>query len=162
VSVRCALALTLVVIVACGGGEDEARRAAEREDVTRLEALLARDPATAPLRAADEAVDDDLPVRAAHLLEDRGLPAAREAVSAAEALEVRSAEGRRLARALAAAYRARVGALERTERALARGVADDLVLADAFRAQREAEEQILAVHRDVEALRRGPTASADR
>jgi hypothetical protein len=152
----------LVVIAACSLGEDEARRAAERDDAAELEALLAQDPAAAALREMDEAVDDELSVHAAKIIAERALPAARDATRAAEALEARSEAGRALGRALVSAYGARVAALERTERALARGVADDLVLADAFRAQREAAAQLIEVHRGVAALREGPTVAEDR
>jgi hypothetical protein len=152
--VRLVAALALTALVACGGGAGEAERAA-RADLDRLEALLARDPAAEPLREVDEAIDDELLVRAGELLEAQGLPAAREAARAAGALEVRSPEARRLGEALSAAYRARVEALEQTARVLARGPGEGLALVDAFRAQREAEGQILAVREALEALRSG-------
>ncbi len=114
------------------------------EDRARIVRAIAEDPARPPLAEVDAAIDDDLPVRAAELLGDAAIPAARDAAAAARALEARTDEGVRLRDALAAAFEERVTALEQKARALERGV-EDLALADAFRAERRAEEHIAAV-----------------
>lgn len=137
-----ALAASCAEESAAARGGDEPAAAADAARVTRA---IADDPAREALAEVDAAIDDDLPARAAELLEQAAIPAARDAVARARALETLTDEGARLRLALVSALEARAEALEKEAAALSRGMVEDLALVDALRAERRAEERMVAV-----------------
>jgi hypothetical protein len=133
----------------------EAPSRATSTDAERIARAISDDPARASLAEVDAALDQDLPVRAAELLSDSAIPAARESLERARVMEVDTAEGGRMREALVSALDARVRALEQKASALERGMVEDLALADAFRAERAAEEQLVAVVESLATTREG-------
>jgi hypothetical protein len=147
------LALCAIGLYACG--DDDAAQpppADLREDARAIAEILADDPTPAALVEVDDAILDDLPVRAAEMLESGAIPAARRQVEAAEALDLGTPDGRQLRNRVVTAMRARVHALEAYRDALARGEVEDLQLAQALREQRAAEASIAEASVAVEAL----------
>ncbi len=161
---RSSLPLLWVLAAVFGACADEpaatpAAEPAVADEVARILRAIEDDPARGALAEVDAAVEDDLPVRAAELLREKAIPAAREAVARGRALEMRTGEGARLRLALVSALEARVRALEQEASVLSRGMVEDFALAGAFRAERIAEEQIVAVAESAQATRdaAGPT-----
>ena len=142
-----ALGLLLLGGLANGCEEDEPEGPppALRDDARAMQAIVADDLVVLSLEEVEAAVDDDLPVRAASLLERGAIPGARRHREALEAFEPSTPEGRRLKERGAEALKQRSEALEAYREVLARGlVEDDLALLNAIRAQRAAEEEVLA------------------
>lgn len=139
-----ALLAAAVLLCACGDDDEGPSRELEA-DARLLSEAMVEDPAAGALEEVDEAMLDDLPARAAELLESGAIPASRQQAERVEALEMSTAEGRRLRRRLLDAYRARTAALEQYREALARGHVEDLRLTDSMRAQREAHERLLDI-----------------
>lgn len=137
--------------------------APERADVAALGELMAApvDPVDAALPAVDDAVERDLPVRAAELLRATAIPAARELVARAEAIEPTTDLGVALRRQWLAAQSQRVAALEAYAAALERGIVEDLVLADALRDQRLAVTALSGAREAYAAAQRRIDASAE-
>lgn len=140
---RAAAALSLLVLVGCGDDEGPSRDL--RADARALSEIVVDDPAAGALEEVDDAMLDDLPARAAQLLEEGAIPASRRQAERVRALEVRTTEGRRLRRRLLEAYRARTTALEQYREALERGHVEDLKLTDSLHAQRDAHDQLLEI-----------------
>ena len=146
-------ALLAACLLGCGDDEEAAPASADLEaDARAIAEVLADDPTPAALVEVDDAILDDLPVRAAEMLESGAIPAARRQVERIDALELGTSEGRVLRNRVATAMRARVDALEGYREALSRGEVEDLQLAQALRAQREAEGALAAASEEVEAL----------
>ncbi len=136
------LAWLLLALAGCGRDAPPAAEPSEIADGAALEALLA-DPAYAEaLAPAEDAVAADLPVRAADRIRELTLPAARRQLERLRAFSARSSKGRRAAERANEALAARVAALETYGAALERGLLEDLVLVDALRAMRRAEESV--------------------
>ena len=124
-----------------------------REDAVELQAVMGADPTPGVLEDVDRAVRQERPVLAAQLLQRGGIPAARRQTAAARGADVSTKKGRELRRALSRAYAMRADALVSYARALERGVMYDDALVAALRAQREANEAILAVDTQLEQVR---------
>lgn len=140
--------LAASALLAACGDDDEGEAPIPQdlvEDARRLQDVIASDPAITALEEAEDAVADDRPVRAADLLLAGGIPAAGRQVERVRAVTLGTDEGRALQRRAVAAYEARVEALGQYRLALERGVVEDMTLVEALRAQREADEAILAV-----------------
>lgn len=142
----------LIVSIACGDEQPEGPPPDVREDARVLAEILADDPTPRALSEVDDAVMDDLPARAAELLESGAIPAARQRLALAEAAAVQTTEGRLLRNEVVAAMRERVAALEEYRAVLARGDVTDLRLAAALRKQRHAEGALAEASAAVEML----------
>ena len=151
---RAALLLAACLAAGCGD-EDTGPSPALRQDIDALRRLMIGDPARQPLEEV-EAVAEGRPVEASRRLRTGAIPAAREQVERAEALELRSPEGRRFHRRLLRAYRDRVGALERYADVLEGAASDTDGLLASVREQAEIELAVMAVDADMEEL--APTA----
>lgn len=147
----------MIVVVgsalACGPKSEEGPSNDLRAEVRALETILADDLVLLAVRDADDAVAEDLPVRAAGLLRDGAIPAARRQAEQVRAADVTTPEGLALRDEAARALDARTAALEQYADVLARGLLEDLELAMALRAQREAEGTIDTLLARLEALR---------
>lgn len=160
---------TVVALGACDRGAPPARTntvgeppdldAELRADGALLVRLLDEDPARQPLVDVQRAIDDDKPVRASELLETVALPAARRIAEDAHRLGVTTAEGDALRDRTAAALDARAAALSAYAAALARGPIEDLVLLDAMRDMRRAEQAVAEAYEADMAARAGRSAS---
>ncbi len=115
--------------------DDVARIAAELSDHLELDAM----------EEVEEAVAEDLPVRAAQLLRAGALPAARRHARTMEAVRVTTPRGEALREEAVAALDARATALEHYGAALERGLIEDLQLLDAIAEQRAAEAAVGAL-----------------
>lgn len=144
----CARALVIgLLLVACGEDGPPPGLVA---DVTRLDELVAADPALDPIDSA-EAIEDDRPVHAARLVRTAAIPAAERQVAAFDEVETTTPRGRSFARRLRRAYQDRLDALHTWRDVLEQGVSVDPVDSlDAIRARREAQEELLQA---VEAMR---------
>lgn len=111
-------------------------------DATDLQRAVTNDRELAALVEVEDAVADDLPVRAAELLRIGAIPAARRHVTEVAELTMRTAEGRRHHRRAMSLLDKRVDSLQLYHDALERGLIEDVQLLEAIRAQREAEEAI--------------------
>lgn len=124
-----------------------------RADLGRLHAIIDADPATEPLELVDRRIDDERPVHAAEMLRTTAIPAAERQVAAVRAAATTTDEGRALARRLVAAYEERVRALDAWRIVLEGGAAaDPIAELDALRRVRQAQEQLLAIVREMNAL----------
>jgi hypothetical protein len=143
----------LLIALACDRGGD-AGDSPEllRRDVRDLQQLLGEDAVPAAMQEVDDAVAEGKPVLASELLEAGALSAARRQHERAGALSPGSAQGRSLARRLARLYEQRIAALTAYRDALARGEVEDMALVEALRRQREADEGLLAIHNELDAL----------
>ena len=129
----------------CDEDEPEGPPPALMDDARAMQQIVADDLVVLSLEEVEAAVDDELPVRAASLLERGAIPGARRHREALEAFEPSTPEGRQLKERGEEALRQRSEALEAYREVLARGlVEDDLALLDAVRAQRAAEDEVLA------------------
>lgn len=149
---RFAIVTALVSALACGRGEVEDAPELLRRDVRDLTQLLGEDAVPAAMQEVDDAVAEGKPVLASELLEAGALSAARRQHERAGALSPASAQGRSLARRLARLYEQRIAALTAYRDALARGEVEDMALVEALRRQREADEGLLAIHNELDAL----------
>jgi hypothetical protein len=137
--------LACALAVACG--DDDAPEPPAPElvgDVRALQDALADDTTTRGLEDVDD-VAETLPVRAAGMLTSGVIPAARRQADAVEAVAVSTEQGRALKAQALGACRARVTALEEYVPLLERGREEDYALVANLRAQREADEAIVAV-----------------
>ncbi|MCA9617274.1 MAG: hypothetical protein H6721_22095 [Sandaracinus sp.] len=144
---------------ACGSSEPSGPPPELRDDARALEELLADDLVLLAVAEADEAVADDLPVRGAERLRAGAIPAARRQVEQARAVSAATAEGVALRDEVVAALDARRAALERYADVLERGLVEDLELAVALRAQREAEGGIDTLLGRLQAIRQPENTS---
>lgn len=150
---RPAYTLLLVCALACGDDEPEAPATDLVSDATALQRVMADDLAMLSLEEVEEAVDEDLPARAAELLEQGAIPNVRRQRRAVAELELGTAEGEALQTEALELIDARIAALESYREVLARGlVQDDLAMLDAIRAQRRAEEAITGFFGRLEAV----------
>lgn len=147
-----ALCVTATLLWGCERRGPSAEEEARTRDAAALRAVLNADPALPVLEEVRQVVEEDLPVRAADLLEMAAIPAARRQTDAVGRCTLETQEGRALQRRAQEAYRARLAALRDYRRALARGPIEDLVLLDAVHALRASEEELAAVHASVQAL----------
>jgi len=144
-----------VALFACAcktGPTPEEQRAIEG-DVRALQDAMGADATPNSLAEVDRAVAEDKPVLAATLLANGAIPAARQQVSAIEAITVQSDRGAKLRTEALRVYRRREAALEVYRRALERGVVEDESLVHALHAQRTAEEALVALDRKLEKIR---------
>lgn len=120
------------------------RPAVPNETNLALRDALSADRTLAAMQAVDEAVAEDLPVRAAGILREQTLPAIDATIASVTALSLgtTAAEDRR--DDALAILRRRRSALVQYADALDRGLVEDLVLLDAIRAQRNAEQELSA------------------
>lgn len=143
----------LVLAAACGdGAAPEGPPPGLRDDARTILEVASDDPTVGALEEVDDAVLENLPTRAAELLERGAIPAARRQAERLDRLEVSTPEGRRLHRRLLEAYRDRTEALEAYRESLRRGEVEDLRLVEAMGAQREAETEIAALMAELEGL----------
>ncbi|MBO6938009.1 MAG: hypothetical protein JJ863_23770 [Deltaproteobacteria bacterium] len=157
---RAALAIALVLAAGCEEDEPEAPAADIVSDAADIQRVLADDLAMLSLEEVETAVDDDLPARAAELLEQGAIPNVRRQRTAIEELTPGTDDGRALQTEALQLLDARIAALESYREVLARGlVADDLALLDAIRAQRLAEEGITGLFARLEEIHPLPEAS---
>lgn len=141
-----------LALAACGAGEEDGPPPDVVADLTTLQRLIDRDPATEPLELVERRIDEERPVHAAEMLEHTGVPAAERQVAAIRDARVGSDEGRRYQRRLREAYQARVEALDAYRVVLEGGVSVDPVeQLDAMRGVREAEEGLLEIVREMNA-----------
>ena len=157
-----ALGLALAVAGWGCGDDDEGPSPDLKADARALSLAMVEDPAAGALEEVDEAMLDDLPARAAELMERGAIPASRQQTARIEALEMSSVEGRQLRRRLIEAYRARTRALEQSQRVLARGDVEDIALTDSLRAQREAHDMVLAVDDELAIILDRPEPEPER
>lgn len=147
----CGLTLT---IAACGSSEEPTGpTGSERSEVEAILRALNEDEAISVLIEADRFVADDLPARAAQMLESGALPSMRRHIERVEALEVESVLGRRLKTSALEKLRARETSTAAYARILARGLVEDLAFVDASAAQRQAEAALLELAEEIQAIR---------
>ena len=141
-------------LVACGGTKDAEPSRSLVEDVAALQQASADDLVLLALDEVESAVADDLPARAARLLERGAIPAAERHAEAVEALTLSTDEGRVLRAEGARLLQARVEALELYQASLVRGlVEDDMAALEAIQAQRRAEEALATYFERLAAIR---------
>lgn len=135
----------------------------ERADVTRLGGVIGTglDPVEHVLTDVDDAVERDLPVRAAGILTERALPASQALITRLREIELRTDLGATLRDQWVAACTLRETALEAYAAALERGIVEDLTLADALRDQRRAGDAVVAAREAHAAASRRIDASAE-
>ena len=156
---RAALAIALVLVAGCEEDEPEAQPPDIVTDAADIQRVLADDLAMLSLEEVETAVDDDLPARAAELLEQGAIPNARRQRTAVEELTPGTDQGRELQTEALGLLDARIEALESYRTVLARGlVQDDLAMLDAIRAQRLAEEAITGFFARLEEIHPLPEA----
>lgn len=160
---RAALALALLALFAgCDEDEPEGPPPDVVTDAAAIQRVLADDLAMLSLDEVENAVDDDLPARAAELLERGAIPNVRRQREAIAELAPGTDEGRALQTEALELVDARIEALESYREVLARGlVQDDLAMLDAIRAQRRAEEAITGYFDRLEAIHPLPEAPED-
>lgn len=148
----CGLVLSLG---ACGSSEDEPTgpTVSERSEVEAVLRALNEDEAISVLIEADRFVADDLPARAAQMLESGALPSMRRHIERVEGLEVATPLGRRLKTSALEKLRARETSTAAYARILARGLVEDLAFVDASSAQRQAEAALLELAEEIQAIR---------
>lgn len=156
---RVAIALSFALGVACGGDDEATSERSARAEVEQLERAVHDDLELLAMEEVEDAVAEDLPVRAAELLRAGALPAARRHVERVRDLSLSTARARALQLDSVGALEARADALEQYAAALERGLIEDLQLVQALGAQRAAEERIAALMRELEAARTPPEES---
>ncbi len=149
---------TLVTLCLCLAACEEAE--AEREasealvaEVIAMQRLMALDPVAAPYAEAEDALAEDLPVRASERLEAGAIPAASRQVDLIGAVPVETSRGRSLQAEIGRVYARRVGAFRRYSAALSRGPVEDLELLDAIGEVRAVEEELLGLHAELAEIR---------
>ncbi|MEO0326840.1 MAG: hypothetical protein AAF447_28115 [Myxococcota bacterium] len=147
------LGASLALLVTCGPSAPPGPTPAEAADGAALQRLLTDRAYAEALAPAEEAVAADLPVRAAERLREATLPAARAQLARLGAFSPASPAGRRATAKARDALQARMEALETYAAALERGLVEDLVLVDALRDMRVAENAIDAALGEAAALR---------
>lgn len=153
---RSSLALIAALALLGCGDETEGPSPALRADLRVLHQIIANDPATEPLELVDRRIDDERPVHAADLLRTTGIPAAERQVASLRSAQMTSDEGRGFARRLTEAYQERVDALDAYRIVLEGGAqVDEVALLDALRRVRQAQEQLLGIAREMNALTPG-------
>ena len=150
---RATLAL---VLTACACGND-APEVAEpeadlRAEVRLLQRAMTRDLVLLSLEEVEEAMAEDLPVRAAELLESGAIPASRRQAERVAGLATHHPRAQALRDEAVELLGERTRALEAYQRALERGLVEDVTLLDALSSQREAEEAIDAFLGRLEAI----------
>lgn len=145
--------IACALLLACGDDDagPEPPSADVVADARALQDALADDTATRALEDVDD-VADTLPVRAADMLTNGVIPAARRQVEAVEAVSVGTERGRTLKAQALGACRARVTALEEYVPLLERGRVEDYDLVANLRAQRAAETALVEVLDALEAI----------
>ncbi len=148
------LALTLVALVACS--DDSAQTPEPTADlqteVRTLHREVTNDLVLISLEEVEEAMAEDLPVRAAELLQSGTIPAARRQARRVEELELGHPRAQALRERAVERLGARTEALQAYQQALERGLVEDVTLLDALQKQREAEEAIDALLGELEAI----------
>lgn len=153
---RLALSLPWVCLVwgiACS--DDSGGEAPEADLQTQVRTLhreVTNDLVLIALEEVEEAMAEDLPVRAAELLETGAIPAARRQAERVGALDLSHPRAIELRDRAAARLSARTDALDAYRRALQRGLVEDVTLLDALQKQREAEEAIDELLGQLEAI----------
>lgn len=133
----------LLAVAGCGDDEPEAPAPDVVDDAAAIQRVMADDLSMLSLEEVEQAVDEDLPARAAELLEQGGIPNVRRQREAVAELEPGTDEGTALQTEALELLDARIEALESYREVLSRGlVQDDLAMLDAIQAQRRAEEAI--------------------
>ncbi|MFK7997986.1 MAG: hypothetical protein AB8H86_00265 [Polyangiales bacterium] len=144
-----------LALAACGSSDEPTGpTTSERGEVDAVLEALTGDEAILVLEEADRFVADDLPARAAQMLESGALPSMRRHIERVEALEVSSALGRRLKSSALEKLRARETSTAAYARILARGLVEDLAFVEASAAQRQAEAALLDLAAEIQAIRR--------
>ncbi|MAQ17400.1 MAG: hypothetical protein CMN30_21710 [Sandaracinus sp.] len=152
----------LLVLAACGDDADEGPSRRLVVDVADLQRAMGDDLAVLALEEVEDAVADDLPARAAQLLERGAIPATERQRATIAALEMSTDEGVALRDRAVALVADRKAALEAYREVLARGLmTDDLAMLDAITAQREAEEALTAFFAELELIRPLPEIEDD-
>ena len=159
---RWALAGLALAWLACGDDSADAPTASLVQDVGDIQRTMADDLVVLALEEVESAVADDLPARAAHLLEVGAIPATERQREAVQGLEMGTDDGRAFRDEAAQLLAARKVALESYRAVLARGlVADDLAMLDAIHDQRVAEDAITELFARMEGIRPLPEAAED-
>ena len=147
----CGVALTLA---ACGSSaEPVGPTVSEQGDVNAVLEALTQDEAILVLEEADRFVADDLPARAAQMLESGALPSMHRHIERVDALVVGTPLGRRLKTSALEKLRARETSTAAYARILARGLVEDLAFVEASAAQRQAEAALLELAEEIQAIR---------
>lgn len=159
---RAALFALCLALSACegGSGEEEPDETLVAE-VTSMQRVMALDPAAAPYTEAEDALAEDLPVRASERLEAGAIPAAVRQVDLIGAVPVETARGRRLRAEAGRVYARRVRAWRRYATALARGPVEDIELLDAIGEVRSVEQELLELHAQLAEIRPSLAPRAD-
>lgn len=152
---KCVVALAILVAAAGCDRETEGPSEDLQADARRLANRMGEDLELESLEEVEALVDEDLPVRAAQLLEGGTLPAARRHVRHVSEETMSSATGRQLREEAVGVLQARVDALVTYQEALERGLMEDLVLLDSLRQQREAEVAVTAFIERLEEMQAG-------
>lgn len=136
--------LLLIAFASLAGcGEREPTVVSPQRDIERLADLMSDDLELQSLTEVRGFVSDDLPVRAAELLEAGTLPAARAHQQAVAEASMITPTGRGLRDEAAVLLQARVDSLDSYRAALERGLIEDLVLLESIQQQRAAEDALL-------------------
>ncbi len=134
-------AILVALAIGCSGGPPEPP-ASLATDVRTLQRAITSGRELSALEDVENAIDDDLPVRAAELLEAGAIPAARRHAAELDTLSMASEEATALRDEGKRLVEGRVAALEAYRDVLQRGLVEDIELLAALRGQREAEDAI--------------------
>jgi hypothetical protein len=140
-----ALGIWAALVSSCGSEAATAVTEIVRQDARRILEVVSADSTNAALADVDRAVERELPVKASGLLEQGAIPAARRHLTRLADLELESNLGKSLRDEAILVYQARLSALSTYQALLARGQVVDVALFDSIRAQRQAQEAILAL-----------------
>lgn len=140
-----------MLLHACGTSAEDPR--ALRRDALELQAVLGQDRSPVLMIDVEHAVSARKPVHAAALISNVVLPQVEAQMQRARAAELTTVTVRRLQLRLVAAYERRREGLSLYRAVLATGVVETPEVIDALRAQREAEDELLGLDRELSVLR---------
>lgn len=148
-----ALCIACLVCSACSGdSSEEAPPASLQSEVRELHREVTNDLVLIALDEVEDAMSEDLPVRAAELLESGAIPASRRQAERVADLRLTQPRALELRDRAVERLRARTEALNDYRDALERGLVEDVTLLDALQKQREAEEAIDELLGELEAI----------
>jgi len=143
--------VVLTLVVACGDPPEDPR--ALRRDALELQAILGEDRSPVLMIDVENAVSARKPVYAAELIAGAVLPQVDAQVGRARSAELTTVTARKLQLRLVAAYQRRHDGLSLYRSVLATGVVETPEVIDALHAQREAEDELLLLDRELSTLR---------
>lgn len=143
--------VALALLGACGEPPEDPR--ALRRDALVLQAILGEDRSPVLLIDVENAVSARKPVYAAELIAGAVLPQVDAQLGRARSVELTTVTARKLQLRIVSAYKRRREGLSLYQSILATGMVETPEVIDALHAQREAEDELLLLDRELSTLR---------